>query len=212
MGFGDGHWKIILTGSHFTSDSESRYSSVEEALFPVYGQESRRMFILECQNLLVTVDHLPLTKIFSDQALENIKNLRLLHFKERMRMSRFQINHHPGKLNIASDCAFRYPAGTARESPTQIFDTAVKAAFTSMYGSDPKLKVITLERFVAAAATDEECQTIANIIQNSFPKLRNDLPSHSSGFLALAWEIILFGKSNKDNKILIPRQLRAEVL
>lgn len=31
------------------------------------------MFVLGCPNLLVTVDHLPLVKIFSDQALENIK-------------------------------------------------------------------------------------------------------------------------------------------
>ena len=29
MGCGHGHWKIILTGSRFTSDSESRYAPVE---------------------------------------------------------------------------------------------------------------------------------------------------------------------------------------
>lgn len=214
MGCGDGHWKIILTGSRFTSDSESRYAPVEgEALALVYGLESCRMFILGCPDLLVTVDHLPLVKIFSDQALENIKNPRLLNFKERTLMYRFQIKHRPGKLNLAPDCASRYPAGTPRESPAQIIDTAVKAAFASMYGSDPKLKAITWERIVAAAATDEECRTIAHVIQNGFPKSRNDLSPIVRVFWPMREELYcLEGVTVKANKILIPRQLRAEVL
>lgn len=70
----DGHWKVILASSRFTNDAESRYAPVEgEALALVYGLESCRMFVLGCPNLLVTVDHLPLVKIFSDQALENIE-------------------------------------------------------------------------------------------------------------------------------------------
>ena len=71
-------------------------------------------------------------------------------------MYRFHIKHRLGKLNLAPDCPSRYPAGTPRESPAQIIDTVVKAALTSMYGSDPKLKAITWEKIVAAAAIDEE--------------------------------------------------------
>ena len=174
MGYVDGHWKINLTGSRFTSDSESRYAPVQEALTLVYGLESCRMFILGCTDLLVT-DHLPLVKIFSDRALETIKNTRLLNFKERMLMYRFQIKHRPGKLSLTPDCVSHYPAGTPYESPAQIIDTAVKVTFTSMYRSDPKLKAITWERIVAAATTDEECWIIAHEFQNGFPKLRNDL-------------------------------------
>ena len=74
-----------------------------------------------------------------------------------MLMYKFQIKHRPGKLNLALDCTSRYPTSNPRESPAQIIDTAIKAAFTSMYGSDIKLKAITWERIVAAAATDEEC-------------------------------------------------------
>ena len=112
MSCGEGHWKVILAGSRFTNDAESRYAPVEgEALALVYGLESCRMFILGCPDLLVTVDHKPLTKIFSDQALENIKNPRLLNFKERSLMYKFRIKHRPGKLNAAPDCASRYPAG-----------------------------------------------------------------------------------------------------
>ena len=88
-----------------------------EALALIYGLESCRMFILGCPDLLVTVDHQPLTKIFSDQALENIKNARLLNFKERSLMYKFKIKLRSGKLNTVPDCASRYPAGTLTESP-----------------------------------------------------------------------------------------------
>ena len=183
MGCGDGHWKIILTGSRFTSDSESRHTPVEgEGLALAHGLESCRMFILGCSNLLLTVDHIPLVKIFSDQALQNIKNLRLLNFKEKTLMYRFQIKHRHGKLNLASDCASRYSASTPRESPAQIVNTAVKAAFTSMYGSDHKLKSITWERIVAAAATDKECTRNPKRL----PQITQRPPAHSSGFLAHA--------------------------
>ena len=42
---GDNHWKLILSGSRFCKDSESRYRPVEgEALAIVYALESTRMF------------------------------------------------------------------------------------------------------------------------------------------------------------------------
>ena len=241
MSCGEGHWKLILAGSRFTNDAESRYSPVEgEALALVYGLESCRMFVLGCPDLLVTVDHQPLTKIFSDQALENIKNPRLFNFKERALMYKFRIKHRPGKLNAAPDCASRYPAGTPSENSwervsaitTQIqeewmqmplelgtgysanmIDNGVKAAFSSMYESDPKLKAITWERIVAAAATDEECRVLADLVQNGFPKSRNELPSIARVFWPMREEMYcLEGVIIKGNKILIPRQLRAEVL
>ena len=174
---------------------------------------STLVYGLVLPDLLVTVDQLPLVKIFSDQALENIKNPRLLNFKEKTMMDRFHIKHLPGKLNLAPDCTSRYYAVTPRESPAQIIDTASKAAFTSMYGNDPKLKAITSARIVAAAATDEKFRTIAHVIQNGFPKLCNDLPPIVQVFGPMREELYcLEGVTVKANKILIRRQLRAEVL
>ena len=78
MSCGDDHWKLILAGSRFINDAESRYAPVEEeALALVYGLESYRMFILGCLDLLVTVDYQPLTRIFSDQALEKNPSVQL---------------------------------------------------------------------------------------------------------------------------------------
>ena len=132
--------------------------------------------------MLVTVDHKPLVKIFSDQALENISNPRLLNFKEKSLKYRFHIKHRPGKLNLAPDCTSRYPAGIPPRNPTQTIDDAVKAAFTSAYDGDSRLKAVTWERIVAAAATDEECRTLAEIIPQGFPESRNELPTIARAF------------------------------
>ena len=116
MSCGNDPWKLILAGSWFTNDVESCYAPVEgEALALVYRLESSRIFILGCPDFLVTVDHQPLTRIFSDQALENIKKAHLFNFKERAQMYNFWIKHCPGRLNAALDCASRYPAGTPSE-------------------------------------------------------------------------------------------------
>ena len=58
---GDGHWKLILVGSRFTTDTESRCTLVEgEALANVFALELTRMFTLGNRNLTVGMDHKPL--------------------------------------------------------------------------------------------------------------------------------------------------------
>ena len=81
----------------------------------------------------------------------------------------------------------------------------------SMYESDLNLKAITCEKIVAAVATDEECRTLADLVQNGFPKLHNDLPPIDHIFWPMKYTC-LEGILIKGNKILIHRQLRAEVL
>ena len=82
-----------------------------------------------------------------------------------------------------------------------------------MYKNDPNLKAITWERIVAASATDDECRTLADLVQNGFPQSRNDLPSTARVYWPMREQLYcLEGVIIKDNKILIPRQLRAEVL
>lgn len=216
---GENHWKIILAGSRFTKDAESRYSPVEgEALALIYGLESCRMFLLGCPDLLVTVDHQPLVKIFSDQVLENIKNPRLFSFKERSLMYKFRIKHVPGKLNAASDCTSRYPTspehgGTTDIEAIQQIDQTTKASVIAAYTHDPKLRAITWDRIVAAAATDDECRTLASYILDGFPESRHELPLKIRQFWSMADQLYcLEGVPIKGERILIPKQLRAEVL
>jgi hypothetical protein len=108
---GNDHWKIVQSGSRFTMSSESRYSPPEgEALAVVYGLQQCRNFIMGSPNLLIAVDHKPLTRIFNHRALETIENPWLLRMKEKTMMYDFEIIHVPGRSNAAADAASRYPS------------------------------------------------------------------------------------------------------
>ena len=116
---GGGHWKLIIAGSRFTKDAESRYAPIEgEALAAVHGLKSCRMFVLGCPNLTVAVDHQPLLKIWNDQALETIENPRLLKLKEKTLMYRFEVVHVPGEKNKVADVESRNPYKTNSDDDT----------------------------------------------------------------------------------------------
>ena len=108
---GPDHWRMVLAGSRFTKDAETRYAPVEgEALAVVYALETCRMFVLGCPDLLVATDHKPLVPILNSKALESIKNPRLLNLKEKTLMYRFTAKHVPGKTHYVADAASRNPA------------------------------------------------------------------------------------------------------
>ena len=51
-------WKLIYAGSRFTTETESRYAPTEgEALAVAWSLEHVKMFLLGCDNLIVTTDH-----------------------------------------------------------------------------------------------------------------------------------------------------------
>ena len=132
-------------------------------------------------------------------------------------MYRFRIKHIPGKLNAAPDCTSRYPVspkyiGTEIKT-TQNIDGAIQASVISSYTHDPNMRAITWDKIVAAAATDEECRILAEYIQNGFPNSHHDLPPNVRQFWTMREQLYcLENVSIKENKILIPKQLRAEVL
>ena len=107
---GNGHWKIVLMGSRFAKEAESRYAPIEgEALAVVYGLQCCKMFVLGHPSLIITVDHKPLIKILNNRSMDSIENPRLLRIKEKTLLYQYDIIHVPGKSNAAPDAASRYP-------------------------------------------------------------------------------------------------------
>ena len=96
-------------------------------------------------------------------------------------MYRFHIKHVSGKLNAAPDCTSRYPVSSKPSEvmsidTTQKIDRAMQASIISAYEHNPKLRAITWDRIMAAAATDEECRALAEYIQNGLPRSHHELP------------------------------------
>lgn len=94
---------------------------------------------------------------------------------------KFHIKHLPRKLNATPACMSRHPTTPTKDRATnkdaaQIINSAIKASFNSTYEQDPKLRGITWDRTVAAAAMNKECLSLTECIQKGFPKSLHELP------------------------------------
>ena len=66
---------MVLAGSRFTKDAETRYPPVEgEALAVAWSLAVTRHYTLGNPKLIVATDHKPLLKVLRDRKLEDIDN------------------------------------------------------------------------------------------------------------------------------------------
>ena len=131
-------WKITLVGSHFTHAAESPYASVVgEALAITDALDKARFFVLGYSNLIITVDHKPLLKVFGDQSLEEITNARLRSLKEKTLCYCFRTVHIPGVRHKATDTVSHHPTGTTKPDLVVLPDD--KAAATAALAALPQL-------------------------------------------------------------------------
>ena len=87
-------WGIVLAGSRFLSPTKQRYVPVEgEALEIAWGLEHTKYFTQGCDDLVVIIDHKPLTKILGDRTLDEIENSRIFRLKQRTLPRYFKICH-----------------------------------------------------------------------------------------------------------------------
>ena len=208
---GPGHWKLVLAGSRFTKDPETRYAPIEgEALALVQGLQSCRMFTLGCPDLIVAVDHKPLIKIFNDRELDTISNPRLLQLKEKTLMYKFRIVYIPGVTNDAADAMSRYPSSKSMESEVLVDDeVSVAFATTQIRPED----LVTWQDVNTAAASDQECIDLANAIREGFPKLKADLPVSIRQFWPMRDNLYMIENVPfRDAKMLVPKPLRKRIL
>ena len=109
-------WRLVFAGSRFTRGAELGYAPTEgEALAVAWSLEHARMFVLGCDNLIVSTDHQPLLGILRDRDLSSIGNPRLLNLKQRTLPYQFTIQHNPGKWHRGPDAMSRNPAATVSE-------------------------------------------------------------------------------------------------
>ena len=220
-------WRITLCGSRFLKKSEERYAPIEgEALSVAWSLEQTKYFTMGCNDLIVVVDHKPLTKLLGDKTLDEIPNPRLFRLKQRTLPWAFEIYWMPGKSNSFSDATSRNPAPSMTEEEIDDFvsminvnleDSALSysdglsniiATFKSELN---KVSAITWER--VQEATFSELSGLMTIIQKGFPNTKGDTDLEFLDF----WD-------HKDNlycydhvimyqdRVVIPPSLREEVL
>ena len=230
-----GGWHLILAGSRFTTDAESRYAPIEgEALAVTYGLEKCRMFTLGCQDLTIATDHKPLVKILGDTALDTIKNPRLFNLKEKTLLYKYTIKHVPGAWHQAPDACSRRPNENpdfslstfcaSIRSPATDTDSALSLATNSYTESivratlaasskEDGLQAITLDRIKEAAGRDQEYIELTRLIQDGFPQSISSLKENLQPY----WKVrdglsSIDGVILYDGRVIIPSALRPEVL
>ena len=231
----DDGWRITLCGSRFLKKAEERYAAVEgEALAVAWGLEQTKYFTMGCDNLIVVVDHKPLTKVLGDRTLDEIPNPRLFSLKQRTLPWLYEIYWMPGKSNSFSDATSRNPAtkedddmdnficlinSKMEESSSVVLYADAQTEFiASITGSVAAIKsdlnkvfAITWER--VQEATFSEFEELMSIIQKGFPVNKSDLDekyisywNHRNGLYVFD-QVIMF-----HDRVVVPPSMRNEIL
>ena len=209
-------WEVVLVGSRFTHDAESRYAPIEgEALAVADALEKSRYFVLGCKNLTIAVDHKPLLKILGDRHLEDIPNSRLRNLKEKTLRFRFRVVHIPGVKHRAADCISCYPHDKAEKMHLSDDMSEPEEVQVSVTNSMlQKVKCVSWERVKLATSSDPSFNMLLEMIeQDTMPEFRDELPLDIREFhklkndLCTADGVIIYR-----DRTVIPPSLREDVL
>ena len=106
-------WKLVFTGSRFTTPIENQYSPTEgEALAVAWSLENARTFALGCKDLTVAAVQKPLLGIFNNRDVSNIPNPHTCSLKEKTLRYAFKTIYCPGKWQRGADAVFQNPTSS----------------------------------------------------------------------------------------------------
>ena len=147
------------------------------------------MYTLGCPNLTLATDHNPLTGILNDRHLGNITNPRLQKLKERTLAFRYKIIHLSGgsKAMKGADALSRNSAASAEPDVTFNIIENVAKAYAVTRSDD--IDSITWQRVNKAAADDEECASLNQLIADGFPGNKDALPVNLQRYWSMQDEL-----------------------
>lgn len=218
----DKGWRVILAGSRFLRDAESRYAPIEgECLGVAWALEDTRWFTLGCDKLIIATDHKPLLKVLGDKCLDDITNPRLFRLKLRTMRWRFKMVHVAGVANGAADATSRHPTSEDSADERMRTDTCLEPITDSMESeliADIRMEakhhgVITWAELQRATASDEHLQELASWVTGGFPSDKTDLSEDCRVFWQYRERLcIVDGVIFLDQRMVIPKSLRPSVL
>ena len=188
----DNGWKITLCGSCFLQKTEERYAPIEgEALSVAWSLEQTKYFTMGCDDLLVVVDHKPLTKILGDRTLDEIQNPRLFRLKQRTLPWVYEIHWMPGKGNAFSDATSRHPVQSSSEEFTSficLVSSMMETAAIEYEEYEITVTKTELDKVIAVTwervqdATFSEYNDLWMLIQSGFPAGKDGLHASYQDF------------------------------
>jgi hypothetical protein len=179
------------------------------------------MFVLGCDNLIVSTDHRPLLGILKDRELNSITNPRTFRLKERTLPYRFRIQYNPGKWHRGPDGFSRNPVAAlisvkAEDDTSEDIEEAMNArshASVVAISSNTCDPVVTITDIRTAATRDATHQHLHNTVASGFPASRDTLREDLRTYwgvrdrLSLLNDMVMMG-----DRIVIPTTHRKSVL
>lgn len=106
----DGQWRLIMCGSRFISDTESRYAMVELEFNGVeWAVKKCRLYLIGLPFFTLVIDHQPLVCILDRYTLVAVENLRLQRMKEKLSPYVFKTVWRKGSQHSIPDALSRAP-------------------------------------------------------------------------------------------------------
>uniref|UniRef100_A0A0S7ESR5 Gypsy retrotransposon integrase-like protein 1 n=1 Tax=Poeciliopsis prolifica TaxID=188132 RepID=A0A0S7ESR5_9TELE len=181
--------------------AECRYAQIEkECLGLAYGLERFHNYVYGLPSFVVETDHRPLVAIIKKHLNEMSPRIQRLMMK--MQRYEFTLIYTPGKHLILADALSRDPTHDSVSSTEEDIQCHVNLVSNVLPVSDRKLQQI-----VDATAKDTELQLVIQNMDEGWP-----IGSCSQFFNVKADLSVVNGLLLKNNRIVIPQELRQEIL
>ena len=178
---GNDTWTLIQAGSHFLTDTESRYAIIElELLALSWAILKCNMFLAGLPHFQVITDRNPLIPILNSHRLDEIENPRLQRLKTRIMGYNFTAEWLKGKNNHAPDALSRNPVSDPQPQEMLAeqdgFDDPEMSIAEIRAVINDNTESIRLQDLRRHAESDQEYDQLRHYIINGFPDHRNQLP------------------------------------
>ena len=205
----DGNRRPISYASRSLSDAEKRYAVIEkEALAGVWACEKFSEYVVG-MNFILETDHKPLQALFNTIELSKTPP-RIQRFRLRLMRFSVTVQYVPGKHQLTADALSRAPTESPGDRDEQFVEElenfATQAVFT-LPATTQRLSQIR-----EAQLADEECAQIRNYCSQGWPAYMPHQPLlrpywENRAHFSIVDDLLLC-----DERIVIPRSMRLEIL
>ena len=214
-------WKLVMCGSRFVTDTESRYEvTALELRAAEWAMKKCSLYLLGLPEFKLIVDHQALVTILDKHTLDCVENPRLQRMKERISQFTFKTVWKKGNQHSIPDALSRAPvADPSEEDKEDDAETTahINAIINSAIISDEEEQEPTADAYIEelkkTAHTDADYQVLIETIVNGFPKAIERTLEAARPFwkvrdnLSTDQGLVLFHK-----RIVIPKIARGEVI
>ena len=169
----DGQWKLVLCGSRFLADVETRYSMIElEALAIKYAMKKCHLYLYGLPRFEVITDHRPLLPIFNSYHLSQVDNAKIQGIKADLQCQyQFVLKWRASKEHMIADCLSRAPVDDPCED-TDLLGQSIAVVISCVYDDLQADQVdLKIEELRQVAKLDEDYQGLIKEVLRDFKKV-----------------------------------------